>query len=174
MAEIITVSLRVHLKNATRDAHATAEARWTQSGGFSSRFAYDGWLERMHLVHAGLGQAAAEGAGWSGAIADEAERAACLAQDLGVSDGTPPERPRLSRPAAWGALYALNGSALGASMLLRGMVPEGWPASYLQLMAGFAKSGRLARFFADLDAAGCDPGAALHGASLVFDTIARP
>ena len=128
----------------------------------------------MYLVHAGLGQAAAEGAGWSDAAADEAERAACLAQDLGVSDGTPPDRPRLSRPVAWGALYALNGSALGASVLLRSAVPDSWPLFYLQEMASFAKSGRLARFFADLDVAGCDPDEALHGAGLVFDAIARP
>ena len=158
MSEAETVSLRVHLKNATRDSHAAAEARWTASGAFSSRFAYANWLERMYQVHAGLGQAAAETARWPGAARDEADRAACLAQDLSATNGQPQDRPSLSRPAAWGVLYALNGSALGASILLRSMVPDGWPVSYLQEMARFAKSGRLARFFADLDAASCDSG----------------
>jgi heme oxygenase len=165
--------IRWSLKAATRDAHRKAEARWTDNGSFADRYSYDGWLKTMYVVHASLGQAAALTGCWSDAVEEEKFRLSCLAQDIGFSgNSSNTSSHELSPDEAWGVLYALNGSALGAQILLseKSFVPE-WPVAYLDAMRRFAKSGSLFTFFANLEIADIDTGSAIAGAKKVFFAI---
>ncbi len=129
----------------------------------------------MLEVHVGLGTAAAEASGWAPGLLIEARRAQHLARD--ISTEAPPPRavsPRLTPDQAWGVLYALNGSALGATVLLRsGLGADSWPRDYLHEMATFAKSGELRDFFDHLEHLELSLADAVAGAGLVFDAIAR-
>ena len=168
------LSVRAYLKSATRQDHVRAEARWTNEGTFADRRTYQAWLGRMLDVHDALGFSAAKRSRWHSAAAIETSRHNALCQDLGL----PAKRHNgagqsLDHDEAWGALYALNGSALGASILLKqGIAQFGWPVAYLSEMRRFATSGALGAFFPALDVQVSNREAALTGALAVFRMIA--
>ncbi|MCW1383395.1 biliverdin-producing heme oxygenase [Novosphingobium sp. KCTC 2891] len=74
------------------------------------------WIVAEHLLP-----------GWTG-------RSAAVADDLAALAAPPPPAPRLdwtpTAPARWGALYVIEGSRLGASVLVRD-VPQDLPTGYL-------------------------------------------
>lgn len=172
MKKNATTSLRKRLKAATRDVHRQAEDRWTEHGQFQNHADYVAWLLRMRSVHASLGAAAVQ-SGWPSAEGLECARARWLNADTLTGEVLAQPRLDLCSAEAWGVLYALNGSALGADLLLRqGARAAGWPVAYLQGMAEFAKSGQLKAFFEALEDAAPDFDAAYAGALQVFDMIA--
>lgn len=165
------LSHRAFLKEATLVSHARAEDGWTVAGAFPNRRAYLRWLHVQSGAHHALGARAARLLGLRQLIAAEQTRQRLLSRDLGGEpgqvQGTP---PWLTESFAWGVLYALNGSALGASILLKRHADlEQWPTAYLQEMRRFAKSGELLAFFRELDAVPLERVEASAGARAVFD-----
>ena len=160
-------SNRDALREATRCAHDRAEEVWTPDLMARDRLAP--FLTRMFKLHEDLGLPAALRCDVDGAESLERSRISALAQDLGVSVGTRPSRADWSPSGdeAWGVLYALNGSALGATALLRSRDPETAPA-YLRLMRDYARSGALGAFFKRLNAQDLDLERAGAGATRVF------
>ena len=162
---------RAFLRTATQSAHTAAEDRWTDHGSFASRAQYDGFLSVALECHLKLGLPAAE-ARMQG-IAFERHRIVALAQDLNCDVPVRSASPSgISADYAWGVSYALNGSAIGASILLKSDHRlKSWPTAYLALLQGYAKAGHLAQFFDALEAAPLDAERALQGAVDVFDMI---
>ncbi|WP_298836223.1 biliverdin-producing heme oxygenase [uncultured Roseobacter sp.] len=159
---------RLSLKAATSDAHASAEAVWFDAGAFSSPDRYRLWLGQMLAVHSDMGLRAA-GTVMSGAyLAPEEARCAALARDLGTSPPPAPDQPA-SESWSWGVLYALNGSALGASVIHRTISRENsWPLEYLTVMRDFATTGGVKQFFDRLNAVDLSENEARRGADAVF------
>lgn len=160
-------SNRSYLRHMTDAAHARAELGWTEDGRFTARRRYDDWLAALLKTHLSLGlpasRALAEGA------EEEEARIAALCADLAVPVILPRQTAPMDPAAAWGVGYALNGAALGASLLLKGGgTASDWPTAYLQRMQNYARSGALKHFFAALDQTPLDRTAAAKGASTVF------
>ncbi len=168
----IVPSNRAVLKAATKRAHMRAEATWTENGRFKHISHYRAWLQGLQAVHAGLGQAAAQVLGDTVQIAEEGRRAEALEEDLSeraCSDGS---QRQTTESWAHGVCYALNGSAIGASMLLKsGAIPDHWPQSYLRVMANYASSGGLKAFFDQLESSDLEMARAVEGAQAVFDKL---
>lgn len=163
---------RDRLRRATRDAHANAEHLWFSAGAFTDRATYLRWLTAMAHVHADIGHHAATALRTHIPERIETERAQALSQDLQKTIPGGPNRPRLSESYAWGAMYVLNGSAMGASVLLKpGVLPPQWPRHYLYAMQSFSKSGQLRRFFDQLEARNLDHADSIAGATAVFHLL---
>ena len=125
----------------------------------------------MYRAHCGLGLAAAERSGLPSALREEQARIAALERDLAPA-APPGPAPLLSRDAAWGVLYALNGSALGATVLLRETAGDERPSAYLTVMRDYARSGELRAFFDTLNHAPLELSGAAQGAAAVFADLA--
>lgn len=173
--ERIGLSNRQYLRAMTSAAHDKAEARWFSRGQFASRESYQHWLRSMHRVHSTLGAHAVQHEHLTPYSAMEYERAQALSVDLDI-----PEKPAfavtLEQPSSawpWGVLYALNGSSIGASTLLKsGQIMAEWPNQYLQVMTRFATSGALGTFFAELDSRELNLSDCVSGATAVFSALA--
>lgn len=166
-------SNRDRLRHATRDAHITTERLWLPHGRFTDRVNYTEWLFALWRVHNQLGRAATEALPNARFAAEEGTRRAALKQDLELDAAAVRSGPKApSSGWAWGVLYALNGSALGASGLLRsGGLAADWPSSYLQTMQTYAKSGELRTFFDQLNDESSRPDAMIDGANEVFQAL---
>lgn len=160
---------RAKLEAATRALHDKTEALWAGTEGFSTRAHYLAFLTTLLDAHHRLGLPAARAREAEEDIADEETRLKALHADTGHGP-LAPIRARPSPSYAWGIGYVLNGSALGAVMMLKeGHVPEGWPTAYLEEGRAYAKSGKLAAFFRALDAAELDMDEATRGAQETFE-----
>jgi heme oxygenase len=96
-----------------------------------------------------------------------------LANDLGLSKVKKTDISSPNSAWSWGVLYALNGSSLGASVLLKkGAIDAAWPRQYLEEMRRFAKSGMLKSFFDELNAAPFKVEDMATGANDVFNLLA--
>lgn len=169
------LSNRHYLKMVTSDPHDKAEARWFSSGKFTCRNSYEQWLQSMLHVHGSLGVKATAKTALPQYGNVEEGRFAALSLDLALpKTPSPIEAPsEISTAWAWGVLYALNGSSLGASILLKSeSVRTDWPSQYLHEMRQFATSGALGHFFAELDALKLDKSEAANGAKAVFSALA--
>lgn len=163
------------LRDATKTAHDAAEASWTQA--LTTRSDEDGLLLAMQALHTSYGLPAAACSGLDGAVAQELRRLSALNADL---HAVVPLRIDCQPPAdrgadhAWGVLYALNGSAMGAAMMLRqgGLMADRNPA-YMVLMHDFAKSGALGAFFRTLNARKLSLAEASSGARDVFAAMRK-
>lgn len=164
---------RTALRRATRQMHASAEASW--AGADQGGIPIPVFLSRMLHVHACFGLSAAQLTGATDLVEHERRRLFALAQDLDLrpqSAAPSGEEYVLSRDAAWGVLYALNGSALGATVLMRDATNGAARSSaYLGLMRDFAKSGALAGFFRLLNAQDLNQNRAVDGAHAVFAAL---
>ncbi|MEM7524934.1 MAG: hypothetical protein AAF360_14485, partial [Pseudomonadota bacterium] len=154
--------------------HDEAELRWTNAGAFSDAGRYREFLTTMLVVHRRYGASAA--ARDAKATAIEAERIRALCADLAspIGDAAPSDPVAMGSDFAWGVLYVLNGSAMGASILLnqKVMAPS-LPTSYLETMRGYAQSGSLGAFFRALNEARLDMSRAAKGADAVFSAISE-
>ncbi|MEM6939077.1 MAG: biliverdin-producing heme oxygenase [Pseudomonadota bacterium] len=160
---------RAFLKSATRDVHRRTEARWVGSEGFSDRRAYEDWLHAMLAVHSSVSLPAARKLARRDFIAEEHLRLDALRRDLDQPTLLPTPPCRHSDAWAWGAQYVVNGSAMGACILLKsGQVDVRWPHAYLKVMSGFAKGGALKGFFEELDQLALNRDEALAGAEAAF------
>jgi heme oxygenase len=167
------------LRQRTAGLHTAAEQVWRADRGFPDLGAYRAFLSALLSAHQRLGLAAAEARGDAADMAEERARITALKDDLG--DAAPPQAgPAAALPArsivpdrAWGIGYALNGSALGAAMMLKAGMPGDWPISYLTSLSAYARSGRLATFFRRLNAAPLDLDIASEGGCDVFRLLAQ-
>lgn len=164
------------LKFATHAAHERAELQWTEA--LANSATNDALLIAMQSLHRNHGIAAAKCSGLAGAVALEQQRLTALRHDLSSpqSDAVQDDaggRP-LRRDYALGVLYALNGSAMGAAMMLRpgGIMADRRPA-YLELMRAYAQSGALAAFFRHLNAQELSIDLASAGACDVFTAMTQ-
>ncbi|MEL7104393.1 MAG: biliverdin-producing heme oxygenase [Pseudomonadota bacterium] len=170
----LAVDNRHVLKAATKSAHQRAEARWVTEGRFADRAAYSAWLAAMAGVHVTLGAPAARLLNDPSWRNEERQRLAALKADLSADLPECDTSPERSGSWAWGVAYALNGSAMGASILLKsGAVASGWPRRYLTVLRAYATSGRLHGFFAELAHQGIDLDEAGTGAKDVFAALAQ-
>lgn len=160
---------RMALRGSTREMHDRAERQWgAAADGDFDLHAFFTVMQTLH--HTGI--RAAEITGLAGARDHERARLDALSSDLG-SDVHNEDPMVISSPdAAWGMLYTLNGSALGASLLLKsGVTLAGKPSAYLELMRDYARSGALNSFFHALNSQELDFKRARQGACQIFSAM---
>lgn len=172
------MTVRDALKRATRTSHDAAEARLHVDGAFASLDGYIRFLKAMRRAHAGLGLDAAralgvEATGRELILIDRLDADLSESSDRASSPGADdPSTTAFSEDFAWGVAYALNGSAIGASIILKsGMVRDDWPTNYLRAQASGARDGLARRFFDALDARKPELREAASGAHAVFNLI---
>lgn len=165
--------LRRALRCSTRDAHDRIEALWAPDKRFASLASYLSFLRTVLHVHTRVGLAAAQARGGSAEIDLEQERIAALCADLGLGQYKA-GAICVSPDYAWGVGYVLNGSAIGANMILRdAFLQPRWPDRYLKLGKDYVKSGGLQKFFTALNDANPGPEIAMLGARETFEMLER-
>lgn len=163
------------LRQATRDIHTAAEHRWLPSGRFDHQDTYRDWLHGLWDTHNVHGRLAAEALPQFDFAIQEKTRRDALSRDIGRTiDPIRLGQGAISSGWAWGVLYALNGSALGASGLLKsGSIADQWPASYLMTMQAYVRSGALKTFFDVLNAQTDPLTDMIVGATAVFQSLTQ-
>ncbi|MEM6665593.1 MAG: biliverdin-producing heme oxygenase, partial [Pseudomonadota bacterium] len=115
-------TVRQNLRQSTQILHDQVEALWISGERFSDRARYEEFLGALLTAHVTLGMGAARTRGAGEEITMERRRIAALRSDLGsrANQTEPPATiDRMGRSFAWGVGYVLNGSALGAKMILK-------------------------------------------------------
>lgn len=183
IVEMSTVNLRDasgtwrgHLRKTTNDLHRSIEKVWASDDGFRSIGHYQSFLSRILCAHREFGVRAVYAladarpdacTAWS--IPDERMRQTAVCRDLGIPVEQNACGSLTGQSYAWGVGYVLNGSAMGASIMLRGgHVKPDWPVEYFQTCQAYVRSGRLKAFFDQMNGAQLDLGEATQGASDVF------
>ena len=163
-------SLRDVLNEATMELHQQLEALWTPSGGFASEATYKAFLSALLDVHIQMGRPSAEARDDKLAIEQEDDRISALRDDLnGSAHPSPTARTDIGSDYAWGVGYVLNGSSLGASILLKtDSLGVGWPRQYLGLGRDYVRAGHLKRFFDGMNVASVNPIEVHRGAMETF------
>ncbi|MEM7423445.1 MAG: hypothetical protein AAF334_06955 [Pseudomonadota bacterium] len=171
MTRSSAVSIRHQLRSLTTGLHAKVEAKFWSPSGFADLAAYRHFLGLMREAHGKMGLPAAEIRCDEDDMRAERDALDHLSADLAIATehGTHPD---MDVDFSWGVGYALTGSALGASLILRSetLRPD-WPVDYLSFMQSRAKRNHVRRFFDALERAGPDPEAASRGAYAVFDVL---
>ena len=164
------MSNRTYLKQEIQEAHDKFESKLVGPNGFEVFSDYRHWLSVMQHLHGSVGLPAALRLGAEHFLISEKSRIEALKKDLLNNERATHADDTACDSWAWGALYALNGSAIGASLLLKSASAEdNWPKAYLMEMRRFATSGLLSDFFRGLEAARLDRSAARAGALRVFE-----
>lgn len=164
--------LRVHLKQLTAPVHDRVERLWISDGVFLSENHYSEFLAALLAIHTRLGLSASQSVSDLEMQREERRRVSALSLELGLKIPSSCSSDAVAHDYAWGILYVLNGSTLGASQLLKlNALPAGWRSSYLELGRDYAKSGRAARFFRDLDSQSLDWQQAARGAMETFQLL---
>lgn len=155
-APMPTGTLRAQLRAATTQAHARLDTLMAR--GIGSAPDYRAYLRGMHAFVASLVPGvAAQASAWGWALPDWQAQ---LARDLDdMHDRAPQLDAEVAAPLhdgeALGALYVLEGSALGARLLLRDATALGYRAghgaSFLEAHARADGGQRWPRFLAMLD-----------------------
>lgn len=170
-----TSTRRFLLREATAKAHAALEAR---VGALTSRGAYEAYLQGLHAFRTPVEPllAAAVADALPGFAPDliAPELAADL-RDLGLAAIAPEAAPDVSSPSrALGALYVLEGSALGARVLLPQVRTLGFDADHgARHLALQPKGAGWREFVTRLDAAVLDDDAVIAGADDAFRAAGR-
>lgn len=177
------MSLREQLRAATREKHAELDARIGAIRPFESLAGYAAYLSGMRELYLAYGDALDSCAQQASiptrcrvlldAIANDL--AAC-GNDIGnpIDHGNAEGAGSLVSPgsgAAWGAAYVLEGSTMGAQMLVRQAqqkLPTGATTHFLQALAADGM-GRFRQFCAALETANADADEAIGGATAVFE-----
>ena len=161
------------LKQATALIHERTEAKWFDLGQFTSKEAYLKWLGAMLSVHADLGTPAAHAIADPNWVALEGERISALQRDLDLDHPPQNAAVKFGTSYSWGVLYAVSGSALGATVLERDVAARhDWPTKYLRKLSGFARSGGVRLFFDKLNQSHLEFDEAQRGATAVFEALA--
>lgn len=169
---VASSDLRSGLRDVTRALHDEIEAIWTPAGGFASRQTYLDFLSTLLLVHRRLGAPAALRRGDPEDVIEEHRRVAGLTEDLDAAPSRTMAVEDIDEGFAWGVGYVLNGSSLGAAVLLKaGALGEDWPTRYLMMGRDYVTSGRLKRFFDALNAVNHDPDTVQEGAFAAFEQL---
>lgn len=175
------VDLRQHLKRATRAQHERLDGYLGSAAKFETRQQYLLFLWAMIDTHRKFGLPAARQRNSDGDLALELQRISALEKDLAlpITYDSAPSAELIWTPQAddytafsWGVGYVLNGSALGACVMLKHnfLHPE-WPRSYFTLGQNYARSGRLSNYFASLDRKKLDAKSAVSGAQETFSHL---
>ena len=165
-------SLRLQLRKATRAVHTALEESWAPRTGFSSREAYRAFLFGNLRAHCEIGLIAARSRNDASETLERA-RIAALCDDLGIARRGPDVTGNITADYAWGVGYVLNGSALGASWILKtGRLQANWPRSYLTMGRAYAQAGGVREYFDRLDAQDLDAGEVIAGAHAAFAIFA--
>ncbi len=166
--------VRSVLHQLTADIHGEVECLWSDMGTFATRCGYIKFLEKALAVHCNFGVSAVQTWGNDCDEQKEMERIDCLVSDLESEPVSVRKKRSMSKSYAWGVSYVLNGSALGASfMLKRGGIPTDWPSSYFGYGRSFVRSGHLKAFFDRLNSADIEMEEALVGAADCFGAFAE-
>ncbi|MCB1884917.1 MAG: hypothetical protein KDG89_13125 [Geminicoccaceae bacterium] len=169
-------SLRAFLRRGTARAHAALDAR---SAAFD--LAAEGGYGAFLLATAGALlplEDALDRSGVGGLLPDwpRRARASALLDDLaalGLAPPAPvPPLPAAGPPWAWGTLYVLEGSRLGAR-LLRRRIPANAPQGATRYLDHGADGGLWSAFLGRLEAARAGPGGALAAALAAFALFQR-
>lgn len=161
-----TNTLRHALMQGTRDLHARLDRG---IGALQSEGEYRRFLIGSHAFRAALEPALKPACGWQALELAPALRADLA--DMGLSVAPAPAAPRLDGIAAQaGALYVVEGSALGARLLYRRAQALGLGAAHgaRHLAAQTSETRRWGRFLEWLETSGADPAQALAAANAVF------
>jgi len=163
------------LRDATQKVHSLSEQRWAAI--FDQHQGLQRFLCAMHNLHITFGIQAAKSTRQPHAIDLEQHRLKALNTDLFdcrfASEPMSATMP-IGRDQAWGILYALNGSALGATSLLRpGAALAQEPSLYLGLMRDYVQSGGLGRFIRALNSEPLNLPKAISGANMVFAAMSQ-
>jgi heme oxygenase len=164
-----TQPLRVQVRADTREAHYALDNQVFTTKGFGSRDRYQSFLRAALVAHATQGITAARVRDDGSLIAEQA-RIDALARDL--QEEAPETTGDLNATDvayAWGVGYALNGSALGASTIIKsGHLGRDWPRRYLEMGRAFAQTGGVKDFFDRLNEKHLDRQRVTEGAMTVF------
>lgn len=160
------------LRTSSQKMHERSERHWGEV--FQTEQGFRHFLMAMQMLHRQHGMEAARRCGLPTAVDIEANRLTALQEDLGEATRSGRASDTgMSRDMAWGVLYALNGSSLGATMLLRpGAALQDQPSRYLELMRDYARAGGLGVFFRALNRQTLDMTRAVAGAQTVFAAMA--
>lgn len=143
-------------------------------GALTSRAAYGAYLQGLHAFRAGVEPQVADAlAGFAPDLI--AEHLAADLRDLGLAAIAPEPAPDVSTPArALGVLYVLEGSALGARVLVPQVRTLGFDAGCgARHLAVQAKGVGWRDFVTRLDAADLDDARMIAGANEAFRTAGR-
>lgn len=161
--------IRTQLRAQTLQLHDKVESLWTDDGAFAERATYLAWLGCLLTAHRRLGLPAAVARGSFEDIQRERESIARLCEDLQMRRLPQGANSLASISYAWGVGYVLNGSALGASLLLkRDSLAPNWPQRYLEMAAAHARSGGVYAYFKALEHASVVLDEAIAGAKDTF------
>lgn len=161
-----TDTLRKTLMQGTRDLHEQLDRG---IGALQSEGEYRRFLIGSHAFRAALEPALMPACGWQALELAPALRADLA--DLGLTAAPAPAAPRLDGVAAQaGALYVVEGSALGARLLYRRAQALGLGAARgaRHLAAQTSEPRRWSRFLEWLETSSADPAQALAAANAVF------
>ncbi len=168
------MAVRRELQARTQKLHAFTEGLYWSGSGFHDYQRYIFFLGAILKAHSDLGMPAALRHGDRLAVDHEQNSILALQQDLGTAGRAPDNFAGQNCDAdyAWGVRYALTGSHIGASVILKSRgVGDAWPQSYLRRAQAFAQSGGVRDFFETLDAAAPDVTRATLGAKAVFKCL---
>lgn len=161
-----SLTLRQTLMQGTRDLHERLDAG---IGALQSEGEYRRFLIGSHAFRAAVEPALDSACGWP--VLDLASALRADLADLGLTAGPVPPAPHLDGISAQaGALYVIEGSALGARLLYRRAQSLGMDATHgaRHLAAQISETRRWTRFLEWLETSGAEPAQALAAANAVF------
>lgn len=170
-----TLTARESLRSETRDKHAALDALLGELHPFASCERYSIYLAGMRGLYAAFGDALDRCARSAQLAPRQREMITAIDADLAscnASENEPAAAPvsQFTDSAAWGAAYVLEGSAMGAQMLVR-TARERLSAEvtihFLTALAGEGVS-RFRAFCAAMEAANVDADEAVAAAERVF------
>ena len=179
------LTARERLRSETRPKHAELDALLGELRPFTSVERYAIYLLGMRELYARFGAALDRCAELSEQSGRQQEMIEAIDRDLAACERlTPTELPSngsagaspsrdsgLPDSAAWGAAYVLEGSAMGAQMLVRSArerLPAAVTIEFLQALAG-SGVGRFKNFCAAMESADVDGDEAVAAAAAVFE-----
>ena len=144
--------MRASLRRTTHSLHQKLETLWTPDNRFATEDDYRSFLRALLKAHSEVGVRAAAGRDDAADFVLEKQRITALATDLEIGLPAAPTMPPLSADYSWGVGYVLNGSTLGAAIILKqNFVEPTWPSAYMRLGRAYVRAGNAKSFFNTFD-----------------------
>jgi heme oxygenase len=170
-----TDSIRHALRNETRESHEELEKFVQSSNLFGSAIGYRVYLASMLRVY----QTFAKPLLWVEQRAElepiTFQAQSCIQSDLGSEfDSQSAACEPVAPECCWGTAYVIEGSSMGAKVLLRSISQkpdrESYPVRYLNLIGEHAPE-RWPKFLRALEVSACDPTKTAHAARRAFELV---